>query len=170
MPYAEKFPPVVISLTSTSLGLRSAAVQFPQLQRFGVFEKYVESSRRGHEKPRPAFENSAVDEQRAEESPGRSQQQTRCADPPTLQRFDGGDIGQAIDRQQMRRHVRIGEVEQAPRKPPRPSFDQHLLVWVDAPPPYSRAAEESQAVVRVPTATVPPATEVVDEPRNVEPV
>src|ERR1700740_3024117 len=70
----------------------------------------------------------------------------------------------------MLRDIGVGEVEQAPREAAGLALDQHLLVRVDAAPARLRATEEPQSIVRIPTAAIPPAAEVVNQPWNVEPV
>src|SRR5438132_8864264 len=56
----------------------------------------------------------------------------------------------------MLRHVGVGEVQQARREPAGPAPDQHLLMRIHTAPPRLLAAEQAQAVVRVPAAMIPP--------------
>src|SRR5262249_54584571 len=114
--------------------------------------------------------NAAIDDQRAKEPPKRTRDEPAGVDPVALQGLDGGDIGEPVDGLEVLRNVCVGEVKQAPREPASPSFDQHLLVRVHASPPGLLAAEKTEPVIRIPTTTVPPAPQIVNESRDVEAV
>src|SRR5947199_10323748 len=61
-------------------------------------------------------------------------------------------------------------MQKAPGKPAGSSLDQHLLMGVDAAPASLGAAEQPEPIIGIPAAPVPPASEVMHEPGNVESV